>query len=74
MIPLGDIARASQPRSSSLGALFAVNNRNTRVIAVDLKQLEARPSWLVSSLAAKFSCTTCAPTRPPTESLHESEE
>jgi len=38
----GDIARASQPRSSSMGALFANNNRNKRVIAVDLKRPEAR--------------------------------
>ena len=38
----GDIARASQPRSSSMGALFANNNRNKRVIAIDLKRPEAK--------------------------------
>ena len=33
----GDIARSAPPRSGNLGALFANNNRNKRVIAVDLK-------------------------------------
>jgi crotonobetainyl-CoA:carnitine CoA-transferase CaiB-like acyl-CoA transferase len=38
----GDIARASQPRSSTMGALFANNNRNKRTVAVDLKHPEGR--------------------------------
>jgi crotonobetainyl-CoA:carnitine CoA-transferase CaiB-like acyl-CoA transferase len=33
----GDIARSAPPRAGDLGALFANNNRNKRVIAVDLK-------------------------------------
>lgn len=33
----GDIARGAPPRAGDLGALFANNNRNKRVIAVDLK-------------------------------------
>ena len=38
----GDIARAAQPRSPTMGALFANNNRNKRTIAIDLKQPESR--------------------------------
>jgi len=47
----GDIARASQPRSSTMGALFANNNRNKRTIAVDLKRPESRD--IVTRLIAR---------------------
>jgi crotonobetainyl-CoA:carnitine CoA-transferase CaiB-like acyl-CoA transferase len=33
----GDVARSAPPKSGDLGALFANNNRNKRVVAVDLK-------------------------------------
>lgn len=40
--PAGDIARDSWPRGESDGALFVNNNRNKRVIALDLKHPDAR--------------------------------
>jgi len=38
----GDIARSAPPRTGDLGALFANNNRNKRVIAVDLKSASGK--------------------------------
>jgi crotonobetainyl-CoA:carnitine CoA-transferase CaiB-like acyl-CoA transferase len=38
----GDIARASHPQAAGSGALFVNNNRNKKVIAIDLKRPEAR--------------------------------
>lgn len=38
----GDVARAAQPASEGMGALFANNNRNKRTIALDLKHEDGR--------------------------------
>lgn len=38
----GDIARAADPVSGGLGAMFLNNNRNKKVIALDLKTAEGR--------------------------------
>lgn len=38
----GDIARSAHPQTAGMGALFANNNRNKRVIALDLKTVKGK--------------------------------
>ena len=43
--PEGDIARAAHPQGPGGGALFVNNNRNKRMLAIDLKQPEGRAAF-----------------------------